>query len=157
MSDISKIQIGSALYDINDATARNDIEAVTLNAVNRNGIYRGKDLGTITASNIETFFTNHKVSTGEFTDLYVGDTFVIQDGTYNKRYVIAGFDTEYNTGANLSGNETLREILDAAAEATQTIYYVDHESKLVFKRLDVSGDAVYTINKNAYFSLHFVI
>ena len=53
MSDISKIQIGSALYDINDATARNAIEAVTLNAVNRNGIYRGKDLGTITASNIE--------------------------------------------------------------------------------------------------------
>ena len=54
MSDISKIQIGSALYDINDATARNAIEAVTLNAINRNGIYRGKDLGTITASNINT-------------------------------------------------------------------------------------------------------
>lgn len=65
----------------------------------------------------------------------------------------SSFDTEYKTGANLSGNETLREILDAAAEATQTIYYVDHESKLVFKHLDVAGDAVYTINKNAYFSL----
>ena len=65
----------------------------------------------------------------------------------------SSFDTEYNTGANLSGNETLREILDAAAEATQTIYYVDHEGKLVFKHLDVAGDAVYTINKNAYFSL----
>ena len=98
MSDISKIQIGSALYDINDATARNAIEAVTLNAVNRNGIYRGKDLGTITASNVETFFSNNKISTGEFTDLYLGDTFVIQDGTYNTRYLIAGFDPRYNKG-----------------------------------------------------------
>lgn len=98
MSDISKIQLGSALYDISDITARGAIDEIRLNAINRNCIYRGKDLGTITASNIETFFTNHKVSTGEFTDLYVGDTFVIQDGTYNKRYVIAGFDTEYNKG-----------------------------------------------------------
>lgn len=98
MSDISKIQLGSALYDISDITARGAIDEIRLNAINRNCIYRGKDLGTITASNIETFFTNHKISTGEFTDLYVGDTFVIQDGTYNVRYVIAGFDTEYNKG-----------------------------------------------------------
>ena len=67
-------------------------------AYQRNGIYRGKDLGTITSANIASFLSEHEVSAGKFTDLYVGDEITIQDGTYNAVWLIAGFDTEYNKG-----------------------------------------------------------
>lgn len=65
----------------------------------------------------------------------------------------SGFTTTYNEGANFSGEETLRQVLNAIAEATQTIYYVNHNNKLVFKRLDVSGSTVMSIDKKDYFEL----
>ena len=64
-----------------------------------------------------------------------------------------GFDISYENGANLSGDETLRAILNSIAEVTQTIYYVDQRDYLVFKRLDKTGDPVLTISKNDYFEL----
>lgn len=67
-------------------------------AYQRNGIYRGKNLGTITSANIASFLSEHEVSTGKFTGLYVGDEITIQDGRYNAVWLIAGFDTEYNKG-----------------------------------------------------------
>ena len=69
-----------------------------LAAIHHNSYYRGKNLGTITASNIDTFLSTHEVSSGKFTDIYVGDRITIQDGTYNKVWVVAGLDTEYNRG-----------------------------------------------------------
>ena len=63
------------------------------------------------------------------------------------------FDTSYPEGANFEGTETIREALDAAAEATQTIYYINESRKLCFKRLSVSGAPVFTINKDIYFTL----
>ena len=63
------------------------------------------------------------------------------------------FDTSYDEGANFDGTETIRDALNAVAEATQTIYYINNEEKLTFKRLDVSGDSVLTIDKSKYFSL----
>ena len=69
-----------------------------ISAYQRNGIYRGKNLGTITSANIASFLSEHEVSTGKFTDLYVGDEITIQDGEYNAVWLIAGFDTEYNKG-----------------------------------------------------------
>lgn len=63
------------------------------------------------------------------------------------------FDLEYPTGANFDGSETLRQALDAVAEATQTIYYVDWDWKLAFKRLDIDGPAVLNIDKSKYFEL----
>lgn len=59
----------------------------------------------------------------------------------------------YPNGANLDGTETLRELFDAIAEATQTIYYVDNDLYLVFKRLDKDGTADYTIDKENYFTM----
>ncbi|MBQ2408370.1 MAG: hypothetical protein II309_02945 [Bacilli bacterium] len=59
----------------------------------------------------------------------------------------------YDTGANLEGTETLREVLDDIAEATLTIYYVNASNKLVFKKLDKDGDSVFTIDKSKYFNL----
>lgn len=63
------------------------------------------------------------------------------------------FSTEHPDGANLGGAETVREVLDDIAEATQTIYYLDNDGCLVFKRLNINDEALVTISKNDYFSL----
>lgn len=64
------------------------------------------------------------------------------------------FDTNYPQGANFDGAETIREVLNAIADATQTIYYLDNEWRLTFKRLDRDGEPVATIDKSKYFTLN---
>ena len=59
----------------------------------------------------------------------------------------------YEDGANLEGTETIREALDAIAEITQSIYYINGLGTLVFKRLDKDGEAVSALTKHNYFSL----
>lgn len=66
---------------------------------------------------------------------------------------ITAFDTEYTDGANFEGTENLKDVLTAAAEATQTIYFIDSNDNLVFKRLDRDGEAVKTISKANYITL----
>ena len=66
---------------------------------------------------------------------------------------IPEFDLEYETGANFEGTEFLKDGLVAAAEATQTIYFVNKANQLEFVRLDKDGSAVKTITKNDYISL----
>lgn len=66
---------------------------------------------------------------------------------------LTGFDTEYTDGANFEGTETLQSVLQNAAEATQTIYFIDSNDNLVFKRLDRDGEAVKTISKANYITL----
>lgn len=60
------------------------------------------------------------------------------------------FNTEYANGANFEGTETVREALNAVAEATQTIYFVN-ATKLIFKRLGGAIDL--TIDKSYYIDL----
>jgi hypothetical protein len=62
------------------------------------------------------------------------------------------FNTSYAEGANFEGTETFRETLNAIAEITQTIYYLDGNDNLVFKRLS-SGEADLTISKSQYITL----
>lgn len=63
------------------------------------------------------------------------------------------FCLEYPGGANFDGKETIRQALDAVAEATQTIYFMNNDWQLVFKRLDIEGEPVLTIDKSRYFTL----
>ena len=63
------------------------------------------------------------------------------------------FALSYEEGANFEGSETVREALNAIAEATQTIYYIDSNNNLVFKRLDLAGAAVLNIDKSKYITL----
>jgi hypothetical protein len=63
------------------------------------------------------------------------------------------FNLSYETGANFEGTETLYEALTMAAEATQTICYLNNNNQLVFKRLDKSGAAAKTITKSDYLTL----
>lgn len=63
------------------------------------------------------------------------------------------FDREYIEGANFDGTETIREALNAVAEATQTIYFINWDWQLTFKRLSNSEEAALTIDKELYFNL----
>ena len=62
------------------------------------------------------------------------------------------FQTHYIEGANFEGTELVRDALTAAAEATQTIFYIS-DNDLVFKRLDRDGPAALSIDKSIYFTL----
>lgn len=63
------------------------------------------------------------------------------------------FATVYPEGANFDGTESLRDALNAVAEATQTIYYISGAEALTFKRLDMSGTPSLTIDRERYFTL----
>lgn len=63
------------------------------------------------------------------------------------------FNTIYEAGANLEGTETIRQLLDAIAEATQTVYYISRYNTLIFKSFDIDGAAAYTIDREQYFTL----
>lgn len=63
------------------------------------------------------------------------------------------FMREYAEGANLEGVEDLRSILTWIAEVTQTIYYVNNQNKLTFKRLDRNGKHVFHITRDLYYEL----
>jgi hypothetical protein len=65
----------------------------------------------------------------------------------------AALDGFYYGGANFDGSETVREALNAIAEATQTVYFINHDWELTFKRLDIAGEPVLTIDKSKYFTL----
>lgn len=64
------------------------------------------------------------------------------------------FALSYAEGANIDGTEDLRSILNWIAEATQTIYFINYENKLTFKRLDKNGAAVTSITRDLYYELN---
>lgn len=66
---------------------------------------------------------------------------------------VSCFNTYYGSGANFEGTESIRSALDAIAEVTQTIYYINYNNKLCFKRLDKSGAPALTITKEDYIKL----
>ena len=66
----------------------------------------------------------------------------------------SGFNTNYPLGANFEGTESIREALDAIAEVTQSIYYIDHNWEVTFKRLDRLGTPVLLIDKSKYFVMN---
>ena len=70
-----------------------------------------------------------------------------------EEYQETAFNTYYESGANFDGAETLQEVLIAAAEATQSIYYINTDNELIFKRFDINGEALVEISKEEYFSL----
>lgn len=66
----------------------------------------------------------------------------------------SSFNTNYEYGANFSGDETLRAVLNAIAEATQTIYYVDTHNMIAFRYVRRDGEnPELTIYKKDYFEL----
>lgn len=110
---------------------------------------------TITAYDCIEEANNHTLSELSITDYSLADiahTIADKIGAAGVVCDYAEFNNSYDDGINVEGTETLREILDDIAEATQTIYYMDYDNYLVFKRLD-QGDPVYTVDKSQYFTL----
>lgn len=66
---------------------------------------------------------------------------------------IEGFSLYYEGGANFEGTESIREALNAVAEVTQTIYYLNADNMLVFKRFDDDAAADLVLTKADYFLL----
>ena len=61
------------------------------------------------------------------------------------------FNISYADGANFEGTESLYEVLTTAAEATQTIFYMNYSNKLTFRRLNTTLNK--TISKDIYMEL----
>lgn len=57
------------------------------------------------------------------------------------------------TELNFTGEEPVKVLLNAIAEFTQTIYYINNQNILVFKRLNKDGESVLEVNKEMYFEL----
>ena len=53
------------------------------------------------------------------------------------------FNLSYAKGGNYNGDESVRSVLNHIAEVTQTVYFINHEDKLEFKRLSATKVADY--------------
>jgi hypothetical protein len=110
---------------------------------------------TITAYDCIEEANNHTLSELSITDYTlanIAQTIAEKIGAAGVICDYDEFNNSYDNGANVDGTETLREILDDIAEATQTIYFMYYDNSLIFMRLD-RGDPVYTIDKSQYFTL----
>lgn len=111
---------------------------------------------TVTAYDILYKAANHTVSELALTGSYTVKTFVVACASLLGVPVVienvndSSFDTMFSEGANFDGTETIRSALNAAAEVTQTIYYMNSDWALTFKRLDRTGSPVLTIDKSMY-------
>lgn len=56
-------------------------------------------------------------------------------------------------GGNFEGHETVRQGLNGLAEATQTVYYINHDDQLVFTRLNKDAAPDLSITKSDYITL----
>lgn len=115
---------------------------------------------TVTAYDVLNEASKHLVTeVSIYKESYTLETFIVACaavlGIPVKHENLEGecFCLHYPQGANFVGNETIRAVLDAAAEATQTVYYINNNWELVFKRLDVVKNPVILIDKSKYFTL----
>ena len=115
---------------------------------------------TITAYDLLHFANKHTVAELDLEEGYSISRFVASaysvigaDGVEYSAIANSENNLVYIEGANFDGTEGLREALTAAAEATQTIFYIDYNNELVFKQLDKDGAAALTIYKADYIEL----
>lgn len=62
------------------------------------------------------------------------------------------WDLEYTEGGNFGGDETFRQALNAVAEVTGTVYYIDGSNNICFKQLNSNVDEL-SITKEHYMEL----
>ena len=99
-----------------------------------------------TVSEITAPYTLHQFVAAAIPLLGVTD--VVFEGIYDNI-----FEINYPSGGNFEGTENYREALNAAAEVTQTVYFLNSSEQLVFKRLSRDGNPVATITKEDYYEL----
>ena len=101
---------------------------------------------------VRVFFNGRKIDDVAVPYRFKDVRFSLTDGEYVP-YEGAPFTLTYEAGANYEGTETLQEVLNDIAGATQTIYYINNSGTLYFKKLDIDGEPVAEIKKNMYFTL----
>lgn len=124
-------------------------------------IERDEDSNQLTLTAYDALYkaTNHTVSELNLTAPYTIKAFILACGAllnipvHIDESLNESFSLAFESGANFDGTENIRAALNAAAEATQTIYYIDSNWEMVFKRLDKSGSPVLTIHKTEYIEL----
>jgi len=75
------------------------------NPLAHNGIYTGRNLGTISStSDWAAFRAKYGIADKSYKGLYLGDYVKVNDGTYNADWMVGGFNTETNKGrTNIPG------------------------------------------------------
>ena len=142
------LQMVTALNNITSAlNSEGVMNVLNTQGLSHNGIYRGKNLGTFsTLAEFEAFLTTHNVSSGLFTDLYLGDYFTLKDGTYNKEWEIAGFDTYLHKGdtemtkhhlALIPKTNLLTSYMNATNDTTGA-YYNSYMHQTVIPKVDTA-------------------
>ena len=113
---------------------------------------------SITAYDILNDFKNYNVSMINISGPYTIAQFIAAVGAHLNVSVsvpedIEAFSLSYEESANFDGSETLYDALTDAAEATQTIFFINASGILTFKRLDKNGPVVLSITKNEWITL----
>lgn len=62
-------------------------------------------------------------------------------------------DLYYQSGANMEGSTTVKDCLDAIAELTGSVYFMNYDWCLTFRGLSVDGEPVVHIDRKKYFTL----
>ena len=133
-----------------ETTAIKTAFTININETKRNE--KTNELTVVAYDNLATA-ANHTFNELELTTPYtIGDVASACASILGLSYSnsLDGFSLEFAEGANFEGTETIRDVLDDVAEATQTIYFV-YDGGLIFKRLGTTTDL--TINKSLYFEL----
>lgn len=160
------------LHKTLEVSKENTIEAVF--GVGENYIYpfpkfyvqehkRDEVSGTITFSAYDILY---KAENYTYADLALGDNYTVKVAAAacaNILQVPMKFinvednllDTIYDMSIegsqpNFTGKESVRRVLDAIAEFTQTIYYIDSDWELVFRRLNPSEIPALTVSMDQY-------
>lgn len=110
---------------------------------------------SITAYDVLYKAANHTTAELDKEPPYTIETFTMACaallGLPLKIHNVKPFQLFYETGANFEGTETIREALNAVAEATQSIYFINNQMELEFKQL--TTETALTIDREMYFTL----
>ena len=106
-SNLTTTDKSSAVAAINEVNGVviNLAAMISANPLSHNGIYTGRNLGTISsASDWAAFRAKYGIADKSYKGLYLGDYVKVNDGTYNADWMVAGFNTETNKGStNIPG------------------------------------------------------
>lgn len=141
-----------------DRSTGSGVSIFTYPQLNITEVHRDENTNevSITAYDVLYNAAKHTVAELELPDEYTVNTFVSKCASLigASGYSLSGVSTSSsNPTPNFEGTETIREALNAVAESTLTIYYIDRNGSLTFKRLSIDGDANLTITKDDYFTL----
>ena len=151
-SNYFKIYIGTKLTD--DTIEYIPFTKLFITEVNRDEITNELSVTAYDALNkAKTFTVNDLALETSYTIKNVIEAIATKLGANASVPDLAVFETNYPEGANFEGSETLQSVLTAAAEATQTIYFMNGSDELVFKRLDKDGEAIKTLSNANYIEL----